>query len=191
MKIRLSKRQEILVSLLIAATFGVVWGSLFVYSSSQDTDLSIIKRDLFIEKGQAVNAQSLKNGTSTHYVFPPPLYVFEQIEFCVDVGNLSGGVLQINFTRDGNFIRTELVNGPRTILLSGYGEYRFKESNLDVTFQALNGDVKIEWLYISVERSLKLYNPLLSAIGYTVTVAIIILWMYFPRRNNEKTSSGK
>jgi len=191
MKIRLSKRQEILVSLLIAATFGVVWGGLFVYSSSQDTDLSIIKRDLFIEKGQAVNAQSLKNGTSTHYVFPPPLYVFEQIEFCVDVGNLSGGVLQINFTRDGNFIRTELVNGPRTILLSGYGEYRFKESNLDVTFQALNGDVKIEWLYISVERSLKLYNPLLSAIGYTVTVAIIILWMYFPQRNNEKTSSGK
>jgi hypothetical protein len=182
MKIRLSKKQEILVSLLIAATFGLVLGSLFAFSSSQSPELSIVKMDLFIEEGQVVTAQSLENGSSADYVFPPPLYVFEQVEYSVDVSNSSGGVLQINFTRDSNVIQTELVQGSQTISSTGYGEYRLTESDLDVTFQALNADVRIGWLYISVSRSLKQYNPLFSAISYTVGVAIILLLIYLPQR---------
>jgi len=186
MKIKLSRKQEIIISLLIAATFGVVWGSIFHYGSYKGAELSIVEEGLFIRKGQVVNAQSLRNGTATYYVFPPPLYVFEWIEFNVDVRNSSGGVLEINFTRDGNILRTELVEGSRSMVLSGYGEYKMRESNIDVTFRALNADVRIRWLYIHADRGLKQFNPLASAIGYTGAAALIILWIYLPRKMREK-----
>jgi len=186
MKIKLSRKQEIIISLLIAATFGLVWGSIFHYGSSHKAELSIVEEDLFIRKGQVVNAQSLRNGTATYYVFPPPLYVFEWIEFNVDVRNSSGGVLEINFTRDGNILRTELVEGSRSMVLSGYGEYKMRESNIDVTFRALNADVRIRWLYIHADRGLKQFNPLASAIGYIGAAALIILWIYLPRKMREK-----
>ena len=80
MKIKLSRKQEIIVSLLIAATFGVVWGSIFPYGSYKGAELSIVKEGLFIRKGHVVNAQSLRNGTATYYVFPPPLYIFPTTE---------------------------------------------------------------------------------------------------------------
>ena len=185
-KIKLSRKQEIIVSLLIAATFGVVWGSIFPYGSYKGSELSIVEEGLFIRKGQVINAQSMRNGTTTYYVFPPPLYVFEWIEFNVDVRNSSGGVLEINFTRDGNILRTELVDGSRSMVLSGYGEYRIREPNIDVTFRALNADVRIRWLYIRAGRGLKQFNPLVSAIGYTGAAALIILWIYLPRKMREK-----
>lgn len=187
---KLSRKQEILISLLIAAVFGVVWGSLFVFSTSRGGELSIVKRELFIEKGHVVSAQSLRNGAPTSYVFPPPLYVFEWAEFNVDVEN-SSGVLQINFTRDSDIIRSELVEGSRKIVLSGYGEYRIRPSNLDVTFQALNADVTIEWLYVGIDRGLNLYNPLTSAIGTTGAVAIIILLTYRLRGSGRENAFQK
>lgn len=186
MKIKLSRKQEIIIILLIAATFGVVWGSIFPYGSYKGAELSIVEEGLFIRKGQVVNAQSLKNGTATYYVFPPPLYVFEWIEFNVDVRNSSGGVLEINFTRDGNILRTELVEGSRSMVLSGSGEYKMRESNIDVTLRALNADVRIRWLYINADRGLKQFNPLATAIGYTGAAALIILWIYLPRKMREK-----
>ena len=104
----------------------------------------------------------------------------------MDVRNSSGGVLEINFTRDGNILRTELVEGSRSMVLSGYGEYKMRESNIDVTLRALNADVRIRWLYINADRGLKQFNPLASAIGYTGAAVLIILWIYLPRKMREK-----
>jgi len=182
MKIELRRKQKITISLIAAAVFGVVWGSLFAFSSFYGAGLAVGRNDLTVENGHVVSAQSLREGTES-YVFPPPLYVFEWIEFNVNVHNASGGVLEINFTRDGNVLRRELVEGSANVALSGHGEYRLRESNVDVTFQALNGDVKVKSLYILVNRGVKLYNPLVSTMGYVGAVALIIFsWLYRPRK---------
>ena len=76
MKIELSRRDEIILSLVIAAIVGTVWGSLIAGGSSYCPELSLSRSDLTIEKEEHVSAQSLREGTSTSYSFPPPLYVF-------------------------------------------------------------------------------------------------------------------
>lgn len=92
-------------------------------------------------------------------------------------------MLEINFTRDGDILRRELVEGSASVALSGNGEYRLSESNLDVTFRALDGDVKVESIYILVNRGVKLYNPLVSTIGYVGAAALIIFsWLHRPSK---------
>lgn len=190
MKIELSKKEEIVISLAIAAVLGGVWGSLISFGSSYRPELVVLRNDLTIEKGLVVSAQSLEEGTSASYVFPPPLYVFEWVEFKVDMYNASGGVIEINFTRDDEILRTDLVYGSPKIVLTGYGTYRLRESNLDVTLQALNEDVRLESIYITINRGTKQYNPLFSALNYLLLVVIVIIIprIYRQRKNAKEVS---
>jgi hypothetical protein len=175
MKIKLSRKEETILSLVIAIVFGLVWGSVFPFGSSYGGELAVVRNDLTIERRQVVSAQSLKEGNATSYIFPPPLYVFEWIEFNVHVYNASGGALEINFTRDGKILRTDLVQGSEKIVLSGYGEYRLQQSSMDVTLQALDEDVRIRSIYIVTNHGSNQYNPLVSALSYVLLVAIIIV----------------
>ena len=181
MKIELSRREEIILCLVSAALVGALFGSIFAGGSSHDGEVSAFREDLPIEEGQSVSAQSLQRGTSTHTSFPPPLYVFESIEAEVHVHNTSGGILEINFTRDDKVIRTELVQDAARIVLSGYGEYRFRPSNLDVTLRAIDKEVRVTVL-INISRRTREYNPLAVAIGYTIFVGGIILLTSYKKR---------
>jgi hypothetical protein len=185
MKIELSRRQEIIISFVLAAVFGFIWGSMFPGGSSYGPELSLGRNDLNVEHGQVISAQSMKVEKPTSYVFPPPLFVFEWFEFEVNVHNASGGVLRINFTRNGNVLRTDLVVGSQRIVVEGYGGYRFHDSEVDVLLQALDENVQVEYIYIAVERGSKQYNPLVTATGYVILVAIVIfVWTYHSKRES-------
>jgi len=174
MKIELSRREEIILSLVISAIFGALWSGLVSYGSSYGGELSVVRNDLTVEKGQTVSAQSLRDGAPISYVFPPPLYVFEWIEFEVNVYNASG-MFEINFTRDDKVLRTELIYGSSEIVLNGYGEYRLRNSNIDVTLRALNEDVSISSLSVSISRGTREYNPLVGAFGFTLFVGLTLI----------------
>jgi len=180
MKIELSRKEEIILSLVISAIFGALWSGLVSFSYSHGGELSVLRNDLTIEQGRSVSAQSLREGAPISYVFPPPLYVFEWIEFEVNVYNASGGTLEINFTRDDKVLRTELVHGSSKIVLNGYGEHRLRDSNIDVKLRAINEDVRIGSVYISISRGTRLYNPLVGAFSFTLFVGITII--LFTRR---------
>jgi hypothetical protein len=182
MKIELSRRDEIILSLVIAAIFGALWGVLFSFGSSYSSELSVLRHNLVIEKGQSVSAQSLREGTSVSHVFPPPTYVFEWIEFEVNVYNVTGGILQIDFTRDDNILRTELVHSSAKIVLSGYGEYRLRNSNIDVVLRATDEDLRAGSIYIGINRGTRQYNPLVSALSFTLFVGIIIISLTYHKR---------
>jgi hypothetical protein len=184
MRIKLSRNEKIVICLFIAAAFGAIFGSVFHYGSSYGAELSIFRDNLTILKGEVIDVQSLKNETSASYEFPPPLYVFEWIEFRVDVHNVSEGILEINFTRDGKILRTFLIQDSAYIVVSDYGEYRLQKSNVDVTLHALDGDVVIGQIYILINRGTREYNPLVSALSYEILVAIVtVLWIRGQRKD--------
>jgi len=185
-RIDLSRREEIILSLVFAAVFGALWGGLFAYGSGYGSELGVLRNNLIIEKGQSISAQSLKEGTSASYIFPPSLYVFEWVEFEVDAYNVSGGVLEINFTRDDEVLRTELVYGSEKILLSGFEQYRLQNSNIDVTLQARDDDVRIGSVYININRGTRQYNPLLGALSFTLFVAIIIIPLIYHKKAQQE-----
>jgi len=182
MKIELNRKEEIILSLVISAIFGALWGGLVGYGSSYGGELSVVRIDLTVKKGQTVSAQSLREGTSTSYVFPPPLYVFEWIEFEVNVYDPSGGILEINFTRNDKILRTEPIHGSSKIMLSGYGEYRLQNSNIDVTLRAINEDVRIGLVSISISRGVKDYNPIVGAFSFTLFIGITVIVFTWRKR---------
>lgn len=188
MGIELSRNKKIIIYLVIAASFGAIFGIVFHYSSSYGAELSIVRDDLVILKGEVVNAQSLNDGTTASYEFPPPLYIFEWIEFRVDVHNISEGVLEINFTRDGRVLQTFFVYDSAYIVLGDYEEYRLQKSNVDVTLRALDGDIAIGTIYILVNRGTREHNPLISALSYEIFVAIAaVLWIRSRRKDEGET----
>jgi len=187
MKIELSRRDGIILGVVIAAIGGVIWGSLLPFGSSYRPELSVSRDNLTIEKAQNVSAQSLGEGTSASYGFPPPLYVFEWTEFEVNVRNASGGILEISFTRNGWILRRELVYGPEKIVVSGYGEYRLRTSDLDVTLRAINDDVSIRSLHVSIRRGVREYNPLVSVASFTLSVGITIILLYKTKRTASRS----
>ena len=173
MNIELGRRE----SWVIAAIFFALFGCLFPIGSPYCTDDSIL-RTLPIKKGQSVSAQSLREGTvsSTEFGFPPPLYIFESIEFEVDVYvyNTIGSVLEINFTRDDTVLRRELLWGSAKIMLNGYGEYRFRHSNVDVTLRAIYEEVRVKVL-INIGRRTREYNLLVVTCVFTGFVGVLVL----------------
>ena len=190
MKIELSRRDEIILIVVIAAIAGVIWGSLLPFGSSYHPEVSVSRDNLTIEKGKNVSAQSLGEGTSASHGFPPPLYVFEWTEFEVNVRNASGGILEISFTRNGWILRRELVYGPEKIVVSGYGEYRLRTSDLDVTLRAINDDVSIRSLYVNISRGVREYNPLVSAVSLTLSAGIIIILLYKTKRQASRSQQA-
>ena len=182
MRFELSKRMGIILSLILAAVFGAVWSGLFPYGVGYGDELSVLRHDLTIEKGQVISAQGLQEGRGAEYIFPPPLYVLERIEFEAVIYNVSGSLLQINFTRDGNVLQTESVYGSEKIMLAGFEEYRLQNSMPDVKLQAKESDVIIESIYIRIGRGTKTYNPVVGAFGYTLPVAVVIVLLTYRRK---------
>lgn len=182
MKIELSTKGEFVLILVIAAIVGALWGGLFPSSQGYSTELSVSRENFMIAEGLSVSAQSLKEGTSTSYGFPPPEFVFERIEFEVSIINASGGMLEVNFTRDGQVLRTEYIHGSEKIILSSHGEYRLEHSTFDVTMRAINGEVNIRHLLINVSRGTKEYHPAFSAVSFSIFVGLsIVLPLYLKR----------
>jgi hypothetical protein len=145
LRIELSKREKAIFILIIAFTFGALLGFLSSSHGYDASHLSVYQEDFVIQKDVSVSAQSLEVGTGYRTSFSPPELVFERIEFTVDISNVSGGLLEVNFTKDGKSMRTEYVVGSEKIIL-GYDGYRLVYSKPDVILRAIGDDVKISHL---------------------------------------------
>jgi hypothetical protein len=174
-RVELSRREEIAISLVIAAVAGALFSGLFVSAYSLGPALSVVRRDLIVENQQTLNGLSLGQRFNGSTVFPPPLYVFEWIKFEVDLSDILGGVVEVNLTRDGQVLQTMLCSDTLRIVLQGFGEYRFGESFLDVTFRALDGRVTISTVYVSVSRGTNFYNPFIGAISVPFFVSLFVI----------------
>jgi hypothetical protein len=175
LKIELSWKGEVVLALVIAAVFGALSGGLIGYGYSYSPVLNVLRNDLAITAGSSVTAQSLQGEMGESFSFPPPLYVWEWLDFEVDVSSVSGGTLEVNFTRDDGVLRTELLHDSSKIVLSGFGKYRLGASRVDVTLRAVDQAVSIRSLFIDAHQSVTEYNPLLGAVGFTLVVGITIL----------------
>lgn len=171
------------LALVIAAVFGALSGGLIGYGYSYSPVLNVLRNDLVITPASFVSAQSLQGEMGESFGFPPPLYVWEWLDFEVDFSSVSGGTLEVNFTRDDRVIRSELVEDSSKIVLSGFGQYRLGASSVDVTLRAVDQAVSIRSLFIDAHQSVTEYNPLLGAVGFTLVVGITILPFAWRRKS--------
>lgn len=171
MKIELGRREY----WLIIAIVGVLFSHLSLHGGSYVSELDVFG-NLTIVKEQSINAQSLGKGRDPPNWDPINQYIYESIDFEVNIFfyNTTSGTLEINFTRDNKVLRKEYVWGPTRILLSGYGEYRFRYSNFDVTLRALDEDVRVKFL-IDIIRRTREYSPILSMFFFMGLFGVIIL----------------
>jgi hypothetical protein len=99
----------------------------------------------------------------------------------VDVSDVSGGVFQVNFTKDGKVIRTETVfpwvpekvTADKIILV--HDEYRLGYSETDVVLWATEYDVRISRLWIQIHRGDREYHPLLMALQFVAAAYFVIV----------------
>jgi hypothetical protein len=181
-KIELSWRGEIILSLVISAVSGAVFAGLIGYGYSYGPVLNVLRHDLVIDRGSFVSAQSLQGEMGESFGFPPPLYVWEWLDFEVDVSGVSGGTLEVNFTRDDGVLRTEFVQVSGKVVLSGFGQYRLGRSRVDVTLRPMDQDVRAGSVYIDAHRSVNEYNPLVGAVGFTLFVGLTMLPFVWRRK---------
>jgi hypothetical protein len=174
-RVELSRREEIIISLVIAAVAGALFSGLLFSAYSLGPALSVVRDDLVVENQQTLNGSSLGQRFNGSTVFPPPLYVFEWVKFEVDLSNISGGALEVNLTRDDQVLQTMLTRGFSAVVLQGFGEYRFGESFLDVTLRAVDGRVIIGTVYVSVSRGTNYYNPIVGAISVPFFVSLFVI----------------
>ncbi|MCW4041600.1 MAG: hypothetical protein NWE83_12730, partial [Candidatus Bathyarchaeota archaeon] len=107
---------------------------------------------------------------------PPPIFVFEGIDFLVDVSNTSGGVLHLNFTRNDNVMRTETVfPGQATKISITHDEYRLGYSETDIIVWATDGDVRISRLWMEIDRRHRDYHPLLMGLQFVLFAFFVII----------------
>ena len=198
MKIERWKSREAKYIMLIAITIGVVVG--FVHPNAQGFRglVSVYQNDFVLPKDVSVSAQSLKIDTGHLFSFPPPTLVFESIEFMVDVLDVSGGVLHVNFTKDGHVMRTETVfpwgleqkTSEKIILV--HEEYRLGYSETDVVLWAADEDVRVSRLWIRIHRRSREYHPLLMALLFVMGAYYVLIPVvnkvkrYSLRRNRSK-----
>jgi hypothetical protein len=171
-RIELWKSREAKYIILIAITLGVVVG--FVHPNARGFRglVSVYQNDFVLPKDVSVSAQSLKTSTGHSFSFPPPTFVFESIEFMVDAFEVSGGLLHVNFTKDGHVMRTETVfpwgleqkTSEKIILV--HEEYRLGYSETDVVLWAGDAEVRISRLQVQIDRGDREYHPLLMALQF-------------------------
>jgi hypothetical protein len=147
--------------------------------------LNVLQTNLAASKGQTISAQTLNQITGESWVFPSPLYVYEWVDFDLVIQNVSRGVLTINLTRDGKILQSYIVYGSSNIRLNGYGEYRFHESQLDVMLQTKGEQVIIGSIYIQVNRGTSFYNPLVGALGFTLSVGLLMILFIFRKKTQK------
>lgn len=186
MRIDLNWKQELAIILIVAAVAGGLWGGLWAYSYEQGSLLNMSSQNLLVSKDQSISAESFSDGSGRSYVFPPPLYVFESLEYQVQVGNMSGGWLEVNLTRDATVLRTELILVSSRILVSGYEEFRSQVSNVDVVFTSKGYDTNVQWVYVQVTHRVRSYNPLISSLSLMAVVAIMAVPVMVRRRTRSK-----
>ena len=181
LKIELWKSREAKFIIIISLIVGVLVGFFYPNARGFRGLLSIYQNDFILPKDVSVSAQSLKNTTGYSFSFPPPTLVFESIEFMVDVSDVSGGLLQVNFTKDGKVIRTETVRPwvPEKIIshkiMLVHDEHRLGYSETDVVLWAADDDVRISRLWIQIDRGDREYHPLLMALQFFAAAYFIIV----------------
>ncbi len=191
MRIDLNWKQELALVLIVAAVVGGLWGGLWAYSYEQSPLLNKSLQNLFVSKDQSISAKSFSEGSGGSYVFPPPLYVFESLEYQVEVGNVTGGWLEVNLTRDGKVLRTELIFVSTRIVVSGYEEFRSQVSNVDVVFTSKGYDTRVQWVYVQVTHWVRSYNPLFYSLGLMAAAALVAVpLMYRRKTRSQKTSQS-
>jgi hypothetical protein len=180
LKIELWKSREakfIIISLLVGVSVGLFYPNARGFQGI----LSVYQNDFVLPKDMSVSAQRLKTGTGHSFSFPPPTLVFESLEFMVDVSDVSGGVLHVNFTKDGKVIRTETVYpwGPEKTtadkIILVYDEHRLGYSETDVVLWAADDDVRISRLWIQIDRGDREYHPLLMALQFVAVAYFVIV----------------
>ena len=142
------------------------------------------KSNLILSVGQYVSAQSLDPYPfNSSLTFPSTLYVFEKIEYEVQVRNMSGGHLEADLIRNGNVIRTEPIFSSQKLVVSGDWEYRFQVSNANLVLRAIDDDVHVDHVQLAVLREVKGYNPLLASLVFTSVIALVLFPLKYLQRN--------
>ena len=175
LKIELWKSREAKFIIIISLMVGVLVG-FFNPSRGFRGLLGIHQDDFVLPKDVIVSAQSLKTNTGYSSSFPPPTFVFESLEFEIDVWDVSGGVLHVNFTKDGQVIHTETVFpwDPKKIVLVHDG-HRLGYSDSDVVLWAEDDDVEISHLMIQIGRRDRVYYPLWGALQFVAVAYFIVV----------------
>ena len=186
LKVEMSRKEEIIISLVIAAVFGALFSGVLPLSSGQGGELNVLRTNMVVGEGQTISAQTLNQITGESWGFPPPLYVYEWVDYDLVLQNVSGDLLTINLTRDGKILQSYMVYGSSNIRLNGYGEYRFHESQLDVMLQAKGEQVVIGTIYIQVDRGASRYDPLVGALGFTLSVGLFMI-VFISRKKTQKS----
>jgi hypothetical protein len=164
MKERWQSREAKII--LVACTIiGIVIGAFFFSQSSGFHNiLTAYHEDYVLAQDTSVSAHDIDT-TDGYTQSAPVTLIHERIEFLVDVSNLTGGVLHLNFTRDGYVLRTEAVfpwgssrrQQDRVIVI--HDEYRLGYSVVDIIMWATDDDVRISRLYITCHRRYTSYQP--------------------------------
>jgi hypothetical protein len=157
--------REAKIILATFTTIGIVIGAFFFSQSSGFHNvITAYHEDYVLAQDTMVSAHDID--TTDGYIQSAPVTLIrESIEFLVDVSNLTGGVLHLNFTRDGHVLRTEAVfpwgssrrQQDRVIVI--HDEYRLGYSEADIFVWATDDDVRISRLYITCYRRYTSYQP--------------------------------
>lgn len=182
MRIDLNWKQEFAIILIVAVVAGGLWGGLWAYSYEKSPLLNMLSQNLLVSKDQSISAESFSDLSGRSYVFPPPLYVLESLEYQIQVENVTGGWLEVNLTRDGTVLRTESILVSSRILISGYEEFRSQVSNVDVVFTSKGYDTNVQWVYVQVTHWVRSYNPLIYSLSLMAAVALMATPVMYRRR---------
>jgi len=181
LKIALWKSREAKFVIIISLIVGVVVGFFLPPGRGFRGLVSVYQNDFVLPKDVSVSAQSLKNTTGYSFSFPPPVLVFESLEFMVDVLDVSGGLLHVNLTKDGHVVRTETVfpwgqektTSEKIILV--HDEHRLGYSEPDVVLWATDDEVRISRLWIQIDRGDREYHPFVMALQFVAAAYFVIV----------------
>jgi hypothetical protein len=157
--------REAKVILVASTAIGIIIGAFFFSQSSGFHNIvTAYHEDYVLTQDTIVSARDIDT-TDGYMQSAPVSMIRESIEFLVDVSNLTGGVLHLNFTRNGHVLRTEAVfpwgssrrQQDRVIMI--HDEYRLGYSEADIILWTTDNDVRINRLYITFHRRYTSYQP--------------------------------
>ena len=157
--------REAKIILVTSTAIGIIIGAFFFSQSSGFHNvITAYHEEYVLTQDTIVSAHDIDT-TDGYMRSAPVTLIRESIEFLVDVTNLTGGVLHLNFTRNGHVLRTETVfprnssrrQQDRVIMI--HDEYRLGYSEADIILWATDSDVRISRLYIAFDRRYTSYQP--------------------------------
>jgi hypothetical protein len=173
--------REAKIILVASTAIGIIIGAFFFSQSSGFHNVvTAYHEDYVLTQDTIVRAHDI-NTTDGYMRSAPVTVIRESIEFLVDVTNLTGGILHLNFTRNGHLLRTESVfpwnssrrQQDRVIMI--HDEYRLGYSEADIILWATDGDVRVSRLYITFDRRYTSYQPGgMGLLGFLVAFFFIL-----------------